>query len=142
DAGPGTEKGVLGQGWRPTTPVEEKGTGGFRSLDLTIRSESIEGQPQNFEFAVITGVEGHEFSFPKEGTAYLPSEDLPEFNLTATSSTRFILDGPDGTRVVFDNGGSGSQYLPVEVSRPNVAGDESILTYAVVEGQQRLTRIV
>ncbi len=138
--------GVLGPGWKPGVPVEENGAGAWRSVKLVTESEEVEEEAFSFTYALATGVEGAEVPFEQEPSgAFRTPDELPGWSLTAnapTSPSEFVLRTPDGTKTTFWNGGSGSEYLPKEVSQPGASTNSTRMIYEVKGDNRRLTQIV
>jgi RHS repeat-associated protein len=144
DAGKLGDTGVLGQGWKPGVPVEENGAGEWRSVKIVNDSEVIEGVSYPFSYAMVTGIEGVEIPFEKEegGSAYKTPDELAGWSLTAPNANQFVLSTPNGTKTTFDNTGSGSEYLPIVISRPGASTNSIRMTYAVVGGNRRLSMVI
>lgn len=143
DAGKPGDKGVLGQGWKPGVPVEENGAGAWRSIELVTENEVYEGFNFSFTYAKAIGIEGAEVPFEQEESgAYKTPDVLAGWSLTAPSASQFVLRTPDGTKTTFTSNGSGSVYLPSEVSQPGASSNSTRMVYEVKEGNRRLTQVV
>jgi RHS repeat-associated protein len=132
------EKGVLGPGWIPGTPVEE--AGGADWVKIREVSETVGGH--TFEYAIVTGLEGEEFAFEKEGANYIAPVELPEWTLTREGSEKLVLAEPEETQTTFSNGGSGTEYLPVTVTEAAGSSDITRMVWEVVGGNRRLKDLV
>ncbi len=143
EAGTLGETSVLGQGWKPGTPVEEAGGADWKNVRLVNFSETIEGETFSFAYAVVTDLEGAELAFEKEGGAYLAPPDATGWSLSSEASgTRLVLADPGGNRTTFENSGGGSEYLPISVSQTGGPGNSTRMVYQLAEGKRRLSMVI
>jgi RHS repeat-associated protein len=140
---PGTtgEKTILGQGW--SSGAEASGGSSWANIKRTTASETIEGQTYTFEYAILRGIKGEEISFEKVGESYEAPPELPEYAL-ALSEGKFVLRDPAGNRTTFgnENSGNSAEYLPLSVTQPGSDPHSTVMTWAFVNGQRRLVRMV
>jgi len=136
-------KGVLGAGWKPGVPVEEAGGSDWRNLSLV--NESVETEEDvivNFEYAILTTLEGAELAVEKlpNGTYAMPPE-AAGWSLT-TEAGKFILADPGGNRTTFENLGAGNEYVPTAISQPGGTGNATRIEYKLKEGKKRIHMVV
>jgi RHS repeat-associated protein len=137
------QKGVLGQGWKPGTPVEEAGGAAFRSIrEVNITEEGEEGEPYTFTYAILTDLEGYEYAFDKVGGSYVTPPEASGWVLAAEGANRLALTDSGGNRTVFDNGGAGAEYLPVSVSQTGGSTNKTQMFYQLVGGNRRLSMVI
>ena len=136
-------KSVLGAGWKPGVPVEEAGGSDWRNLSLVNESvETDEDVVVNFEYAILTTVEGAELAVEKlaNGTYAMPPEAAGS-SLTAKEG-RFILADPGGNLTTFENPGGGDEYVPTAISQPGGTGNATRIEYKLKEGRKRINMVV
>jgi RHS repeat-associated protein len=142
----GEQVGVLGQGWKPSSPVEVAGGSAWREVQEVVETEEGEGgETYEYRYAILTGKEGNELSFEVDETtkSFITPPELAGYLLVRIpNTTQIALTDPDGNRTVFDNGGSGSKYLPVSVSTPGGSGNKTVMNYEFVGSSRRLNKIV
>ncbi|HMI82261.1 MAG TPA: DNRLRE domain-containing protein [Solirubrobacterales bacterium] len=138
------EKGVLGPGWKPTVPVEEAGGAAWRNVrEATYTEPGEEGETYSYSYAIVTDLEGVELPFEiTESGAFVTPPELTGFLLVRLSATQIALTDPDGNRTVFDNGGSGTEYLPVSVSMTGGSNNKTRMVYQLVGGKRRLEKVI
>jgi RHS repeat-associated protein len=138
------EKGVLGPGWKPTSPVEEAGGAAWRNVrEVTYTEAGEEGETYSYSYAIVTDLEGVELPFEiTEGGGFVTPPELAGFILQRLSATQIALTDPDGNRTVFDNGGSGTEYLPVSVAQTGGAENKTRMIYQLVGGKRRLAKVI
>lgn len=156
DAGSVSEKNVLGQGWKPGVPVEEAGGADWRGVrketfteQEVVEEENEEGEIEShietftFRYAILTDLEGGEYSFeePSPGQFIAPPE-ASGWVLAPLGANQLTLTDPSGNRTTFDNGGSGTEFLPVQVSTTGGPGNSTRMVYAINEGKRRLKTII
>lgn len=156
DTGSVSEKNVLGQGWKPGVPVEEAGGADWRSVrketfteQEVVEEEDEEGEIEShietytFRYAILTDLEGGEYSFeePNPGEFITPPE-ASGWVLAPLGANQLTLTDPSGSRTTFDNGGSGTEFLPVQVSRTGGSGNSTRMVYSINEGKRRLKAII
>jgi RHS repeat-associated protein len=164
DTGSVSDKNVLGQGWKPGVPVEEAGGADWRSVrketftesevvEEEIEEENEEGEIEShiethietftFHYAIVTDLEGAEYAFeePNPGE-YLTPPEASGLILAAQGENQLTLTDPGENRTTFDNGGSGTEFLPVQVSRTGGSGNSTRMVYAISEGKRRLKTII
>ncbi|MCW2987405.1 MAG: sugar-binding protein, partial [Solirubrobacterales bacterium] len=155
DTGSVSDKNVLGQGWKPGVPVEEAGGADWRSVRKETFTEEEVVEEENelgeiefhletftFHYAVLTDLEGGEYSFeePSPGVYATPPE-ASGLVLAPLGANQLTLTDPGGNRTTFDNGGSGTEFLPIQVSRTG-SGNTTRMVYAISEGKRRLKAII
>jgi RHS repeat-associated protein len=136
------EKGVLGQGWRPTVPVEEAGGAAWRSVKEKTVTETYEGESFTYAYMMLSDLEGVEYGFEINGENFTTPPELTGYVLARLSPTQIALTDPDGNRTVFDNGGAGSEYLPVSVAQTGGPGNKTRMVYEIVNGNRRLKKVI
>jgi RHS repeat-associated protein len=136
-------KSILGLGWKPGVPVEEAGSSEWRSLKpVTFSATTEEGESYPIEYAVLTSQEGTELGFERlEGGGYATPAEAPGWSLTIEGS-RFVLSDPAGNRTIFDNLGSGSEYVPIAISQTGGNGNNTRIEYELKEGRKRIHMVV
>jgi len=137
------DAGVLGQGWKPTAPVEEAGGAAWRSVKTATFSETIEGENYSFDYALLTDLEGYEIAFEKVGESYETPPEMTGWKLSTEGSSKFVLTDPDGNRTTFENSaGAPAEYLPVSVTQLGGAGNKTRMDYQFVNDNRRLTTVI
>lgn len=136
------DKGVLGQGWQPSVSLEEASSSSWRSIKVVNYSETIEEETFSATYAVLTGPEGGEVAFEKQGESYVTPAELSGWVLAPEGSTRFVLSSPAGDRTTFENSSGGSEYLPVSISQPGGTGNTTRMIYTLAEGKRRLSMVI
>lgn len=143
DAGKLGDTGVLGQGWKSSSAVEQAGSSKWRSVRLETSTEEIEEVTYTFSYAILTDLEGSEFSFKKVGETYESPEDSPELKLSAEGPTKLILGDTEGNRTIFENTSGGSEFLPVRVTQTGSAEDNTTqMVYDLIAGGKRRLKMV
>jgi RHS repeat-associated protein len=137
-----TPAGPLGPGWKPGIAVEEAGGSEWQSLKLVSESETIEGQIYPFAYALLSGTEGSEIAFEKQGESYVTPPEFVGWVLSAVGTTRFVLSDPEGNQTTFEKLSEGSEYTPVSISQTGDAGNTTKMVYELKESQKRLTEVV
>jgi RHS repeat-associated protein len=137
------ETTVLGQGWKPGASLEAAGGSDWANIKVTSESETIEGETYSFEYATLKSIEGYEIPFEKVGESYVAPPELTGFSLVV-SEGKFIFTDPGGNRTTFsnENSGNSAEYLPVSVTQPGSGPHSTVMTWAFVNGQRRLVRMV
>lgn len=137
------EKGVLGPGWKPGSPVEEAGGAAWKSVRQVTYTEEEEGETYSYSYAIVTDLEGVELPFEiGEGGGFITPPELSGYVLHRLSLTQIALTDPDGNRTVFDNGGSGTEYLPVSVAQTGGSENKTRMIYQLVGGKRRLAKVI
>jgi len=140
---PGTtgEKTVLGQGWE--SGAEAAGGSGWVSIRKTSTSETIEGETYTFEYATLKSIGGEEIAFEKQGEAYVAPPEITGYTLVL-SEGKYVLTDPGGNKTTFsnENSGNASEYLPISVTEPGSGPHSTVSTWAFVNNQRRLVRMV
>jgi RHS repeat-associated protein len=142
---PGTtgEKTVLGQGWKPGSPVEEIGGSEWRNIKLVKESEEIEGQSYSFEYAILTDTDGIEISFEKQEGSYLPPPELPEYTLAEGGEGKeFFLTDSLGNRTTFKNESGSTEYFPSAVTEAGGGVRSTQMSWVFINGQKRLDMVI
>jgi RHS repeat-associated protein len=140
------EKGVLGPGWTPGVPVEATGGAAWKSIKKEKEVEEWEGEEEGeppfqvtYEYAILTTLEGEELSFEKQGSTYVIPPELTGWSLVEEAAgSRLVLTDPGGTQTFFENLGSGNEFVPVSISQPGGAGNQTRMVYDLVSGKKRL----
>jgi RHS repeat-associated protein len=155
DTGSVSDKNVLGQGWKPGVPVEEAGGADWRSVRKETFTEEEVVEEENelgeiefhietftFHYAILTDLEGGEYSFeePSPGVYVTPPE-ASGWVLAPLGANQLTLTDPGGNRTTFDDGGSSTEFLPIQVSRTG-SGNTTRMVYAISEGKRRLKAII
>ncbi len=136
------DKTVLGRGWKPAAPVEEAGSGSWRSVREVFASaeEKEEGLE---DYALLTDIEGYEYAFEKVSGAYVVPPELTGLMLAHTAgSATFTLSDSDGNVTTFESSSGGSEYLPVSVVQTGGAQNKTRFVYQIVEGNRRLSMVI
>jgi RHS repeat-associated protein len=155
DTGSVSDKNVLGQGWKPGVPVEEAGGANWRSVRKETFTEEEVVEEENelgeiefhletftFHYAVLTDLEGGEYSFEELNPGiYVTPPEASGWVLAPLGANQLTLTDPGGNRTTFDNGGSGTEFLPIQVSRTG-SGNTTRMVYAISEGKRRLKAII
>lgn len=136
-----TNSGVLGPGWKPSSPVEEANSG-WRSVTIEAGTETVEEEEVNFRRAELVNMAGEPFPFEEgpEGKFSTPDE-LAGYVLYRLSASEIALTDTSGNRTIFKNTESSpNEYLPVSVSMKG--GNESRLVYKIEGGVRRLEQVI
>lgn len=139
DAGAEGDTAVLGRGWKPTSMVESAGGAEWRSV-REVAPTAEEAEEGFGGYAILTDLEGYEYAFEKEGTSFITPPELSGWSLSGGAS--FALVDPGGNKTVFSNGGSGSEYLPSEISMTGSGDNSANYVYELISGKRRLKRVV
>lgn len=132
DAGSAGATGVLGQGWKPSVPVEAAGGAEWRKVyDANAGGEG--------PYAVLTDLEGYEYAFELVGGNYVSPPEAAGWVLSRQDATHLALTDPGGNRTIFEQGSSGFDYLPVSVSQTGGAGNTTRMVYQQVGSTRRLS---
>jgi RHS repeat-associated protein len=143
EAGKLGDTGVLGQGWKPGVPVEEAGGAEWRSARIVNVSETIEGETYSFSYALVTGLEGGEVAFEKEGEKFITPPEAAGWSLVSEASgTKLALTTPSGSRTTFQNSSGGSEYLPVSITQTGGSGNSTQMVYDLIGTQRRLKEVI
>jgi RHS repeat-associated protein len=143
DSGTTGETGVLGQGWKPGTPLEEAGGAAWRNVrEVSYSEEGEEGEVFNFSYAVVTDLEGGELAFEKVGSAYATPPEASGWQLVTEGTNRFILTDPSGNRTVFENSGAGTEFLPVSMSMLGGSTNTARMVYELAGSNRRLHMVI
>jgi RHS repeat-associated protein len=136
-------KSALGQGWKPSVPVEEAGGSEWRGVVLHKFSETIEGETFGFAWATLTSKEGYETSFEEEEStgAFITPPELSGWKL-ARESGGLVLSDPAGNRTTFSNLGSGSEYVPTAISQVGSSGPTTRVEYEFKEEKKRVKMVI
>src|SRR6476646_3105039 len=136
--------GVLGQGWKPASPLEEAGGASWTKLVLKEETEDFEGESLTHKWAELTHSEGGVLAFDQEGGQFLPPPETSGYVLVwldEEGHTELAVTDPDGNRTVFTNGGSGSEFLPKSIAMTGALDNKSRMIYESGESKRRLKRI-
>ncbi len=142
DAGQTGDKGVLGQGWKPGTPVEQAGGAKWKNVNTKKISEEIDGETYSFEYTVVTGLDGYEISFEKEGTNYITPPEAKGWKLAPLETNKLTLTEPGGNKTIFENVSGTSEYVPIAVTQTGGSGNSTQMLYKLVEEKKRLTMLI
>jgi RHS repeat-associated protein len=138
------EKGVLGPGWVPNSPVEEAGGAAWRSVREVSETEIYEGEVFPIKYAILTGLEGEEIPFDIDETtnAFITPPEASGSVLSRLNATEVAFTDPVGNRTVFSNSGSGTEYMPVSIAMTGGAGNKTRMIYKLLEGKRRLEKMI
>jgi RHS repeat-associated protein len=136
--------GVLGPGWKPTSPLEEAGGSAWTKLVLKEETEVEEEGTTVYKWAELTHAEGDVIPFEDNGSGYVTPPEMTGYVLYRNPSSGNIeFTDPAGNKTVFSNGGSGNEYLPVSVAMTGSSGNNKArMIYEVVGGKRRLWKII
>jgi len=135
--------GVLGPGWKPSTPLEAAGGASWAKLVLKEENEDFEGESFTYKWAELVHSEGGVLAFEDNGSGkYVTPPEMSGYVLERLNETQIAFSDPEGNRTVFDNGGSGSEYLPKSIAMTGGPGNKSRMIYDTVGGKRRLRKIV
>lgn len=136
--------GVLGPGWKPTSPLEEAGGSAWTKLVLKEETEVEEEGTSVYKWAELTHSEGDVIPFEDSGSGYVTPPEMTGYVLYRNPSNGNIeFTDPEGNKTVFSNGGSGNEYLPVSVAMTGSSGNNKArMIYEVVGGKRRLWKII
>lgn len=145
-------KKVLGPGWEPSGTMEAAGGSAWASVRMVEETEAWQEENEKGElftettthaYALLKSVGGEEFSFEKNGSEFITPPELAGWGFSKNGSGQFVLATPEGERTNFANTSGGSEYLPVSVSLPGGAGEQTRLIYdPLANGKRRLNTIV
>jgi RHS repeat-associated protein len=137
------EKGVLGQGWRPTTAVEAAGGSAWSSVKTITETEPFEGESFSYKYALLTGIEGGKLGFEEdEAGNFLTPPEMSGYVLTHLNANEIAFTDPEGNRTVFSNGGSGTEYLPISVAMTGGSDNKTRMIYKLHAEKLRLDKII
>jgi RHS repeat-associated protein len=141
DSGPSGDTSVFGRGWQPTSMIEAAGGADWRSVrEFPPTAEEAE---EGFGgYVHLTDLKGAEHTFEKEGGLYLSPPELEGWTLTQGVGT-FTLSDSMGNKTVFSNGGSGPEYLPIQVTTTGEGDNSAKYVYELpASGKRRLKTVV
>jgi len=137
-----TGGGVLGQGWKPSVPIEAAGGVAWRSVREVHVVETIEEETYSFDYAALTDLQGNEIPFEKVGSSYLAPPEVGS-NLTLEyKAGKFVLADTRGNLTTFENSSGGTEYLPVTLSQLGGPGNLTRMVYEPVGGNRRLKMVI
>ena len=150
DIANGRDATVLGEGWRPSSPVEAAGST-WRSLKIESETVEVEEEVETYKWATLTHSDGHQVTFDiDEDGNFLPSDALPGSALYRQSESLISLTDPNGNKTVFSNFGQSSgpegyyasEYLPLTVSQPAGPDSKTRLIYTFSGEKAYLKRVI
>jgi RHS repeat-associated protein len=133
---------VLGQGWKPGTPVEAAGGAEWRSVRLETAYAEEENEAEEIvkvpagEYALLSDLEGQEFAFEKAGGVYVTPPEASGYSLTEEAGNLVFAD-PEGNRTTFSNLSGGNEYVPVSVSQTGGPENKTQMVYEIIGGSQK-----
>jgi len=132
--------GVLGTGWKPSSPVEL--AGGSAWSKVTIQTFSDEGD--TYKWAELIDPAGGFFAFKEdESGQFITPPEISGFVLYRnTSNGNIELTDPGGTRTVFSSNGSSNEYLPISVAMTGGSGNKTRMIYQVEGAKRRLEKVI
>jgi RHS repeat-associated protein len=137
DAASGVES-VLGPGWKPGVAVEQAGNGQWRSVrEFAPSAEEVEEGAE--PYAHLTDVKGIEYTFEKEGTAWVTPPELTGAELTFEAGA-FVLTDSAGNRTVFGSSNGNGEYLPSRITQGSASSTQMV--YELEPGKLRLKAII
>lgn len=135
--------GVLGPGWKPSSPLEEAGGSAWSKLVLKEETEEFEEEGSfTYKWAELTASEGGVLAFEDNGSGYVTPPEMSGYVLYRLNSTEIAFTDPEGNRTTFSNEGSGNEYLPKSIAMTGGPGNKSRMIYELVGGKRRLKKIV
>jgi RHS repeat-associated protein len=132
--------GVLGKGWKPGVSVEAAGGAEWRGVRV-VNPTAEEAEEGYGSYALLTDLEGYEYSFDFEGGKYIIPPELSGWVLTQQGAT-FTLADPSGNTTIFENASGGQEYLPVAVTQTGSSPNSTTMVYQIVEGNRRLSMMI
>jgi RHS repeat-associated protein len=132
--------GVLGTGWRPSSPVELAGGSSWAK----VVTQSLTEEGETFKWAELSDPAGAVIAFEEdEAGKFITPPELSGFVLYRnTSNGNIELSDPDGNKTVFSNNGSGSEYLPVSVGMTGGPGNKTRMIYQFEGSKRRLEKMI
>jgi RHS repeat-associated protein len=127
---PGSNTGVLGSGWEPTSPVEQAGGAAWRKIT------------DNTSYVDLIDLIGREYPFELIEGKYVSGMESAGWSLTRQDATHLILVDPGGNRTTFEKEASGSNYLPTAISQPGGTGNKTQFVYEFVNNAKRLRAVI
>jgi RHS repeat-associated protein len=135
--------GVLGQGWKPGSPVEEAGGSSWSSLNIKSETENFEGESFTYEWAALRGIEGEELDFEiGPSKEFITPPELSGYVLYRLNETEIAFTDPEGNRTVFSNGGSGGEYRPISIAMTGGSGNKTRMIYELTGSNRRLKEVI
>ncbi len=133
--------GVLGAGWTPSAPVEVAGGAEWQKVSefLASAEEKEEGLS---DYAVLTDLEGYEYTFEKVGATYVSPPELSGWVLARADSTHFTLTDSDANRTTFEQSAGSSDFLPVSVAQTGSGANATTMVYKLVGANRRLSMMI
>jgi RHS repeat-associated protein len=133
--------GVLGAGWTPSAPVEVAGGSEWQKVSefLASAEEKEEGLS---DYAVLTDLEGYEYTFEKVGATYVSPPELSGWVLARLDSMHFALTDSDANRTIFEQGAGATDFLPVSVSQTGSGANATTMVYQPVGANRRLSMMI
>jgi RHS repeat-associated protein len=132
---------VLGQGWKPSVPVEAAGGAEWQKITEVIPTTEEEEEGL-VGYALLTDLEGYELAFERSGEDYVSPPEMSSWLLTRQDSTHLILTDPEGNQTTFEKSGSSSEYLPVSVSQAGGSANRTRMVYQLIGGKKRLSMVI
>jgi RHS repeat-associated protein len=137
-----TGGGVLGQGWKPSVPIEAAGGVAWRSVRDVHIVETIEEETYSFDFAALIDLKGNVIPFEKVGSNYVSPEEIGSSLSLTFKEGKFVLADTAGNLTTFETSSGGTEYLPVTLSQLGGAGNLTRMVYELVGGNRRLKMII
>jgi RHS repeat-associated protein len=143
DAGKTGDTGVLGQGWKPSAPVEAAGGSTWRGIREVNLTEEIEGESYSFSYVLLIDSEGNEIAVEKDesGNFMMPPE-ATGWTLNNGGTNKLVLADPSGSSTTFERYAPGAEYLPVSVAQPGGSGNKTTMVYDFIGGNRRLKMMI
>jgi RHS repeat-associated protein len=138
---------ALGRGWVPAVPVEEAGGAEWRSVKLETATAEEENEAGEIvtvpigEYALVTDLEGYEYTFEKVGESYITPPELTGFSLVKEGAN-FVLRDSGGNSTTFSNGTGGTEYLPSAITQTGGSANSTQMAYEFFETSKRRLKMV
>jgi RHS repeat-associated protein len=140
DAASGPES-VLGPGWKPGLPVEKEGGAQWRSLREFVPTEEQEEEEGIEPYVHLTDLKGVEYTFEKEGEAWVTPPELTGSALTKESGV-FVFTDSAGNRTYFGSTNGNGEYLPSKITQTGGSANSTQMVYELEPGKLRLKMVI
>ncbi|MDX6602090.1 MAG: hypothetical protein QOF13_1292 [Solirubrobacterales bacterium] len=130
---------VLGRGWKPGVAVEAAGGAQWRSVREFV-PDAEEAEEGLGAYAILTDLEGYEYTFEKSGETWVTPPELSGWVLSKAEG-RFTLTSPSSDRTTFSNSG-GPEYIPTSISQAGGSANSTRMVYELESGKLRLEKII
>jgi RHS repeat-associated protein len=142
--------GILGPGWQPSSSLEVTDATGWQKASFQKKEETFEEEGEveviTYKWVSLKAANGTEYSFEEDdkGNLSTPAELVGNALIWLNAEhTELAFTDPSGTRTVFYNNGSGTEYLPKSIGQGGGEGNKTRMIYELLaENKRRLSRVI